>query len=228
GASQVRGSAAPGSADASSIRSDVLEQIESFGFDSRMKMGVGGFMTADIYPVVLFRNGDALTDVAGLSLPGGVDVHKRTHPGAWTRWRRDGGKLQVTGKNGWKTLAFQSTYPRLPDGFTLDGLFRSLSGAGTLAAGGSQEVVAWNTYRFWPDGRVVRGNGAGGRSEAGDVSVTTASMPPNQRGRYRVDGLMLRISYDDGSTEDRILITDPASAKSSIWLDGVGYARRSR
>jgi hypothetical protein len=39
---------------------------------------------------------------------------------------------------------------------------------------------------------------------------------------------MLRITYDDGSVESRILIADPTDPKTAIWLDGVGYVRRSR
>lgn len=70
----------------------------------------------------------------------------------------------------------------------------------------------------------MRGKGAGGRAGA----VVTSSVAPNQRGRYRVEGLTLYITYDDGSSERRILITDPKNPKSAIWLNGVGYSRRQR
>ncbi|MGH1394260.1 MAG: hypothetical protein ACRAVC_09505, partial [Trichormus sp.] len=108
----------------------------------------------------------------------------------------------------------------------LTGLFRLLSGTGTIAVGGSQSVTAWRDYRFSPDGRVVRGQGAGGRAESGNSSVVTSNVAPNQRGRYRIQGLVLHITYDDGSEERRILITNPQDPKSAIWLDGIGYARR--
>jgi hypothetical protein len=204
----------------------IVTQIDSFGFNSRTKVGIGGFLTVDIYPVVLFRNGDALTNVKGLSFSGGLAAHKRAKPNEWTRWRSQGGKLQLAQKNGWKDLPFQTKYSKLPDNFRLDGFFRSLSGTGTVAVGGSQSVTAWQDYRFSSDGRVVRGNGVGGRSESGDSSITTNNVAPNRRGRYRVQGLMLYITYDDGSEERRILITDPKNPKSAIWLDGIGYARR--
>jgi len=208
--------------------SKTLAQIDRFGFNSRTVMGIGGFLTTDIYPVVLFRNGDALTDVKGLSFAGGIEAHKRAHPGKWTRWRRQGGKLQLTQKGKWNALSFPTTYPKLPDNFKLDGLFRSLSGTGTVAIGGSQSVSAWRDYRFWADGRVVRGGGAGGRTEGGGSSTVTSSTAPNQRGRYRVQGLTLQITYEDGSEERRILITDPKNSQSAIWLDGIGYTRRKQ
>lgn len=199
-------------------------EIESFGFDTRLTMGVSGFLTSDIYPVVLFRNGEALTDASGLAFPGGPSAHRRANPARWTRWRRDGGKLQIEGRKGWEPLAFQTTYPKLPDGFQLEGRYRSLTGSGTVAIGGTEAVAAWREYRFSRDGRVVRGGGAGAQSEAAGGSVVTSNVAPNRRGRYRVEGLVLVITYDDGSSERRILITDPGQPKA-IWLDGVGYVR---
>lgn len=207
---------------------ELLAQIDSFGFASRTIMGVGGFLTVDIYPVVLFRSGDALTDVEGLLFPGGPEAHKRANPKSWTRWRRNGGKLELEGRKGWEALPFQTTYARLPDGLKLEGLFRHLGGSGTVATGGSDSVAAYREYRFTSDGRVVRGGGAGGRAETGGGSVVSRSEAPNRRGQYRIDGLMLHISYDDGSSEERILITDPKNPSKAIWLDGVGYVRRNK
>ncbi len=212
----------------SGANAKIAAQIDSFGFNSRPTIGIGGFVAIDIYPVVLFRNGDALTDVEGLSFPGGLEAHKRLKPDNWTRWRRQGGELQLAQKGGWKALPFRTTYPKLPDNFKLDGLFRSLSGTGTVAIGGSQSLAVWQDYRFSADGRVVRGNGAGGSAEAGDVAIATSNIAPNRRGRYRVQGMTLHITYDDGSRESRILITDPKDPKSAIWLDGVSYVRRKQ
>ncbi|BAY22040.1 hypothetical protein NIES2100_18030 [Calothrix sp. NIES-2100] len=203
--------------------SEIVKQIDSFGFNSRPKMGIGGFIVLDIYPVVLFRNGEALTNVEGLSFSGGIAAHKRANPDEWTRWRKQGGKIELANKDAWEALPFSKTYPKLPNNFKLNGLFRSLSGTGNVAIGGSQSVAAWQDYRFSSDGRVVRGNGAGASNEA----IATSNVAPNQRGTYRVEGLTLYITYDDGSSEHRILITDPTDP-STIWLDGVSYVRRKK
>jgi hypothetical protein len=140
-------------------------------------------MTLDIYPIVLFATGEALIDVTGLSFPAGLEAHRRANPDDWTRWRRAGGSLQLAKERGWEKPAFQATYPRLPDGFRLDGFFRALSGAGTLAVGGSQEVVAWREYRFWSDGRVscaVAGPVAAPRR--GTPRSLPAASPPTDAG----------------------------------------------
>ncbi|PSB55316.1 hypothetical protein [Chamaesiphon polymorphus] len=205
----------------SAIASRVSE-IDSFGFDTRASIGVGGFVTQDIYPVVLFRNGNALKNVSALTSANGLAEHRQARPKDWTQWRRSSGKVELlTATKGWKALPFSATYQALPADFQLNGTYRSLSGTGNVAIGGSASVAAWKTYTFSSDGRVIRGSGAGG-SNAG---VATSSVSPAQRGRYKIDGLMLRMTYDDGSTEERLIIANPKDPKTAIWLDGTGYSR---
>lgn len=207
----------------------VAAGIDSFGFDSRMRMGVGGAIYPVPVPVVLFRNGDALTDIAGLSFRGGIQAHKQAHPKAWTRWQRSGGQLQLLdSKNAWRKLPYQATYAKLPGDFRLDGAYGSLSGTGTVAVGGTDSVIAWREYAFSRDGRVVRGGGAGAYAAIAGGSTAVSSIAPDRRGRYRIDGITLQIRYDNGATESRIIVTDPNDPKGAIWLDGTGYTRKSK
>lgn len=217
-------------ATAPSVRPDaaLLAQIDAFGFDTRTTMGIGGFLTTEVYPVVLFSDGRLLTDMEGLLFPGGPAAHRAAHPKDWTRWRRQGGELQVAGTKGWQKLPFQSTFRQLPAGLQLDGLYRRLGGTGNVAMGGSATVAAWSEYRFTPDGRVSRGGGAGARAEAGGGSVVTRSQAAGQQGRYRIEGVTLHIRYDDGSEETRLIVTDPMDPGGAIWLDGRGYVQRRR
>lgn len=205
-------------------------EIDSFGFDSRAAMGIGGFLTMKTFPIVLFRDGTALLEIEALARPADLAAHRRASPDDWTRWRRAGGELQLErrGKDGtaWQKLYFQATYPRLPDGFRLDGRYRSLSGVGNVAVGGTDSVAAFQEYTFAPDGRVLRGGGAGATATGGDFSVALASAAPARRGRYRIDGLQLAIDWEDGSRESRLIVADPKDPKTAIWLDGTGYVRR--
>jgi len=225
--------AEPASAPAPAARSAgetqaLLKQIDSFGFDTRPKMGVGGFIALDIYPVVLMKSGEALTDVRGLAAPGGLEAHKRANPKDWTRWRREGGKLELQKKKGWEALPFQTTYAQLPGDLRLEGLYRDLEGAGTIGVGGTQSVAVYDEYRFQSDGSIERTGGAGSAAQAGDASVATSMRKAPRKGRYTVDGLTLRIRYEDGSSEQRILIADPKDPGNAIWLDGAGYVKRGK
>ncbi len=209
-------------------QSGLAQNIDSFGFDTRMIMGVGGFLTTDIYPVVLFRDGTALKDIAALSRGAAISEHKRNNPDKWTQWRRSGSKIEMQTRKGWEALPFPKTYASLPAGFRLDGLFRRLSGTGNVAVGGDQSATLVSDYRFWNDGTVVRGGSAGAAASSGSRSTIVTSTQPNMRGQYRIEGLTLSITYGDGSTESRILVADPANPKTAIWMDGAGYVRRQR
>ncbi len=211
----------------SSTASQLAPSIDSFGFDTRMTMGIGGFLTTTAYPIVLFRDGQALKDIEALSFAGGLQAHQRANPKDWTRWRRSGSEVQIINTKGeWEKLAFSKTYGMLPAGFRLDGFFRSLSGAGTVAVGGSDSVAAWRSYAFSKNGLVVRGGGAGAYAAVSGGSTAVSSIAPSQRGRYRIDGITLSITYDDGSSESRLIVTDPKDPTGAIWLDGIGYAQR--
>jgi hypothetical protein len=208
--------------------SSLLKQIDSFGFDTRMTMGVGGFLTTDIYPVVLFRDGNALTDITGLSDPNGITHNRTANSNDWTRWRRNGGKIELQKSKNWEALPFPRTYASLPTNFRLDGLYRRLSGVGNIAAGGNQSASSAMEYRFWRDGTILRGGTAGAAASTGSSSTVVSSAQPDARGKYRIDGLMLTIAYDNGEKENRLLVADPTDPKTAIWLDGRGYVQRKR
>lgn len=203
--------------------------IEGFGFDSCTRVGYGGMVMYVPCPVVLFKNGGALTDVEGLDHPQGIAAHRAAKPKHWTQWRRQGERVQLMKADGWKNITYTAVYSTLPKSFSLDGRFHSMSGGGNTALGGGEAVAAWSDYLFHPDGSVQRDGGAGASSTGQAVSVATSSKVASLRGRYRVDGLILAIDYDDGSKERRVIIADPKdNGKGTMWLDGVGYVYKSR
>jgi len=54
--------------------------LESFGFDTKIRMDVGGFFTTAIVPVLLFRDGRALRDVSALLTPNQLATHAAANP----------------------------------------------------------------------------------------------------------------------------------------------------
>lgn len=204
----------------------VLADIDSIGFHTRPTMGIGGFIALDIFPVLLLRSGDLVKDVTALAAPGGLAAHRAAHPEQWTQWRRSGGEIQLMTTEGWRKLGFQTTYATLPADLRLDGNFRALGGVGNVAVGGTDSVIAWDAYRFTPGGRVERTGGAGAHAAFGEMSVASAANHGLRRGRYRIDGLMLIVDYDDGGSERRVLVIDPKDPDTALWLDGAAYVQR--
>ena len=213
------------SAEQNKRMQDLAAKIEGFGFDYTMTMGIGGGMAMRVFPVVLFKDRQVLEDVEALAFSGGMEAHKRANPEDWTRWRRAGGKLQTQTKKGWENLPFTAVYAKLPDGFKLNGRFQSLGGGGNTAYGGSDFFAAWSTFDFLPDGRVVKGGGAGGYSAFQQASSAFSSVTPERRGRYRINGLMLEITYDNKVNEQFLIVSDPKDP-SVIWLDGTSYTSK--
>ncbi len=214
---------------ASSYQGEPLQlanQIDSFAFDAHYGFGIGGFMTIDVVPVVLFGSGDVLLKIEQLSMVDSIDEGRALDPEAWSRWRRQGDDIQVERSAGWENLPFTATYSALPPGFELSGRYLSLSGGGSIAFGGTTSVAAWSEYTFLPGGVVVRGGGAGGSGEFGGTSVVVASLPPSQRGHYEIHGIMLNMQFDDGAAFSYVLVTDPGDEDGAIWLDGVAYSPR--
>jgi hypothetical protein len=162
-----------------------------------------------------------------LSYPQGIASHRAAEPKRWTQWRRAGERIQLMKTEGWKNITYTAVYSTLPANFRLDGRFSSTSGGGNTARGGGQAVIAWSGYLFRPDGSVRRDNGAGASSTGSVVEVTTSSNAAGKTGRYRIEGLLLIVEYDDGSSERRVIIADPKDeGKGTMWLDGVGYVYR--
>lgn len=190
--------------------------IDRFGFHSRTRMGVGGFLTVDVFPVVLFCDGRALLEITALA-PGAA-----SDPGDWTCWRELSGRVQLRVDAGWKDLHFQRTDPRLPASYVLEGRFRALAGTGNVALGGSDSVAAWREFTFTREGRVTRQGGAGAHVAAGGTTTATAARSGARSGRWRIDGLDLQLAWDDGGAETLLLVTDPDDPRAAIGLDGEG------
>ncbi len=202
----------------------VAADIEGFAFDSCTRVGYGGMVMYVPCPVVLFKNGTALTDVEGLNHAQGIAAHRAAKPEKWTQWRRQGERVQLMKSKGWDNITYTAVYSTLPRTFRLDGRYHSSSGTGNTATGGGDAVIAWSDYLFRPDGTVQRDGGAGSSSTGSGASVTSASNAASRTGRYRVEGLILAIDYDDGSKERRVIIADPKDqGRGTMWLDGEGY-----
>jgi hypothetical protein len=108
-------------------------------------------------------------------------------------------------------------YERTAEGLRLDGTpfrpARALTAAalvGEWSGGQSAGSAIANLYRFEPGGRFWFGSGTTGL-----------------RGRYRVEGLTLTLSFDDGDLRSRTLFAAGTSEPTGlIGVDGDVYARR--
>jgi len=202
--------------------------IQGYSLIQRYGMGYRGMITIRLVPVVLFKSGDLLTDLDGLSTPGGALADKRAHPAHWSQWRRNGGIYQYRDRDGGWAAFYQNKVWTSQAVAALQGRYVRIGGTGNLATGGTDAVFSQSSFHFQPGGRVVREGFAGASASAGNgaSSVVSGGRATPRTGRYVLSGLGMAISYDDGASERLTLMTHP-SDPNIIWIDGLEYTRRN-
>jgi len=219
----VSSPAAPAPA-APAITGDVL----GYGLIQTYGSGYGGMVTVKFTPVVLFRSGEILTDMKGMTAPGGLAADRRANPGRWSKWRQQGGVYQYQNRSGeWRPVNGNKVWTTPPNA-NLSGKYVSTGGGGNLSVGGSDAVFVERSYTFQPGGRVTLGGfssasssfeGGGSRS-----STVTNARRPAKTGRYTVSGLTMTIAYDDGGSDQVLLMTYPTDP-DIIWINGEAYTK---
>jgi hypothetical protein len=214
-------SPAPAAAPETSPAVAATKDIVTVGFYTRTAVGYGGSMSFLPTPIVLFKSGDALLEMSYLNDPAGLEANKRSHPRAWTKWRRVGGAIERADGSKWLKLEWTAHYDRLPKGFRLGRSYQRLSAGATFGPGG-MAMASWSNLRFDRSGRFSSDSGAG----AGSSSVATSSRTKTSGGTYEISGYALTLRYDDGRVMHRTIIADPQERQKVIWIDGTGYTSR--
>jgi hypothetical protein len=204
-------------------------EIQGYGLIQAYGMGYGGMITVRFKPVVLFRSGDLLLDIAGLANSAGPAADRRASPKHWSRWRQAGGVYQYAKSDGsWGGVHDNQVWTSPPTA-KLGGVYESTGGTGSIATSGSDAVFVRSSFEFRPGGRVVRQGFAGSSTavEAGGsrTSTVTGARQGPRAGRYSVEGMFLTIAYDDGGRERATFMTHP-SDPNIVWVNGVDYVRR--
>jgi hypothetical protein len=209
------------SAGAAGNRSPALAataQIETVGMYTATEMGYGGMILQVPTPIVLFRSGDALLEMGNLNDPAGIEANKRSDPGSWTRWRRNGKKIERKDGQRWRELEWTPRHGRLPRGFKLDRTYQRFSGGGNTFAGGTTSIAVWRNLRFDRSGRFSSDGGSGSTTGG----VTARSRAASEGGTYEIEGYTLTLRHDDGRIVHRSIVANPKDTKV-IWIDGTGY-----
>ena len=206
-------------------------QIEAVAF--RQKPSNGNMMMT---PFVLFRSGDAVLDMEALVFPGGYDAHRAKYPGQWTKWRRAGKGFEIIVCQPvdpckkppyWWRVTYDFTKPGLPRGFKFDGNYGTSSGSfdGTVSA------ARWRNLRFHRDGRFTTHNFSSHTVTVNegipDRAQTIAGGHGSKKdgGTYLIDGYRLTLRFDDGTVQQRTIVSDPKPKIGIMWLDGDVYTR---
>jgi hypothetical protein len=187
-------------------RTAIWAAVEGVYFRLATGFGVGGMVTIDYRPLILFRDGsyfavdgDALEDLD-------LGLLRRTKPARFGRWSRTAGGYALTDSSGRTSEArlqggkFFRAFPAEALGGRLSGTYRRLSGGGNTAYGGDVMIATQNQLVFSPDGRFSRSAAGGGTSSGGwtGVGVTTASRTGPAAGSYRIERYTITLTDRNG------------------------------
>ena len=190
------------------------------------------FGDLQFHPVALFADGTAFEiDEAPLEQLDAA-ASKRNKPAHWGRWRARGAMYYLSEARGPEreyTLdggGFHSAFAA-PPRTTLDGTYEAVSSS----TAGETRAMLTTVLRFTPDGRFT---GARDFGAIGDGSVSGVTMAAGAsrttRGRYRVSGHRLTLTYDSGAVKEYFFAFasggEPAALdRDMIFIGATAYVR---
>ena len=155
----------------------------------------GMFGTTEDF-IALFDDGTYTNDL-GMTFGRSKEASKAERPKRWGTWRKRGGSIELkgSGENEFSsTLGDWRVEPGSKD-HKMSGCYGRMTSSSMDGYGMSSTVGLARTYCFYPDGRFTNSSTAYGNSSGPSV---TMSVSGEKRGRYRIDGNMIRFVYDNG------------------------------
>lgn len=194
----------------------VSNEIESVGFYDRYDQNAvpaGPIPT----PLLLYKGGLASRNIGLVLNPIDIAYDRVEHPEAWPAWRRGGAGIELETANGWTELHYPFECRPLAKGTKLAGTFQYFRDA-YVAENAAVKII--DRYRFKDDGTF--------ETCKSTHTVVASSFPiiDNKKepfeGNYEIDGYKLRLTYDDGTTEQRAFFYDPMRP-TRLWLGTAHY-----
>ncbi len=182
---------------------------------------VGTVMASDI--IAVFGDGTWI-EVGGLSPEDRAQINLSENDHG--RWIRKGKIYALTAADDGEVTEFDADYaePPFPNGHTLEGAWRSVTGASVGFGSGGGSILT-NYLIFLPDGRFATSSDAAiSITTGGDpgVSIAAGGEGGQDRGKYRISGHTLHLDYDSGDQirMSIVEIEDGGSSNASTYVIG--------
>ncbi len=193
---------------AAAAHSQNWSRVEGVYFKSATGVGVGGMVTIDFEPVVLFKDG-SYYEIDGRALED-IDLAaaKASKPRSWGRWSRQGTRFVLTddrGRSDDHQLQQGNFFKAFPAaGARLAGTYSAVGGGGNTALGGDVMIASKSTLVFFPDGRFSTRRSTGALNSGASTGVgSSVAAERAGGGRFTVKDHTLTLARPDGSTERR-------------------------
>lgn len=142
------------------------------------------------------------------------------------RWRRAGGKveLQIDDGGEWIGDMVHELAP-VPRGTRLDFRGQTKSGAGFEGAGGSTSSTSYGGFVLTRDGRIETSMTSSVNFSSSAAVAYAGGPQRGVRGRYEIDGYILRITPDGGAPSERYVLFDKGDKPTYgyVYFEGRQY-----
>lgn len=201
---------APAPAGAAGRHAANWQKVDGVYFKSFTSFGVGGMMTQDFEPIILFKDG-SYYEIEGPALEDvDLEASRRARPIKWGRWSRGGKGFVLTNSKGkandhaLQQGSFFKAFPAEAAGNTLAAKYTRVSGGGNSSLGGEVTIAAQTDLTFSPDGSYGRASGGGAigsGSQSGVGFGVSSRKPAAGIGRYRIERHTITLVEPNGQTK---------------------------
>lgn len=178
------------------------DQIQGIVIHAEYTFGVGGMMITEYRPYLMLKDGTVYKypDVCPYDLD--VPASKKVEADKWGTWKQSGKTLTMSlpEKGVMETDRWDSNWfwaKPAASGEKIAGGYKTISGGGNTALGGTAMVFSAGTIYFNNDGQFTMERTGGGSNSAAGVDVS-AYASKQKAGRYQLDGYGMELRYNDG------------------------------
>lgn len=202
------------------------EEIKAVVMNMEYRYGVGGMIVPEYEPYLLLKDGTIYKHIKVSPYDLNVVASKQAEPEKWGTWKMDGKSIvvQMPEKGSMKTSRWEKNWywgRPAENNEKIQGAFKTISGGGNTAVGGSTMIVIGSNIAFNNKGQFSLEKYSGGSSYDFGVGVSTHSKK-NTTGTYTLNGYSIELRFNNNDVIKKLFYFYPDS-KEAFGLGGDSY-----
>lgn len=191
-------------------------------------IGVGGALTINYNPYLLLNDGSIYEYPEESPYDLDIQKSKKSEPAKWGTWKESGKNMVVSlpQKNGaMETSVWEKNWfwtKPATSGESITGTFKTISGTGNTALGGSTMITFGKRISFNHRGQFTMAS-FGGAHTSDDAGSVAAYSSKDEAGIYTLNGYSIELKFNNGKTYRKLFYFYPDSHRhfglgASVYL----------
>jgi len=202
------------------------EEIKGVVMNMEYSYGVGGMIVPEYKPYLLLKDGTIYKHIKVSPYELNLAASKQSEPEKWGTWKMEGKNIvvQLPEKGSMKTSRWEKNWywaRSAESNEKIQGAFKTISGGGNTAVGGSTMIVIGSNIAFNNKGEFTLEKYSGGSSYDFGVGVSTNSKK-NTMGTYTLNGYSIELRFNNNDVVKKLFYFYPDS-KDAFGMGGDSY-----